>query len=295
MNIPDDRNNFFVNGILRDRNYRFVVAKISSVAQEMASRHASSPMVSMLLGEAMLGAFFLASHTGKQRERAVSLHLECSGPVRRIIAFANAFGGVRAMPGVPDAVWKGPVALGRGTGMMTVHRWLEEGGRVYTSSTEMRHESLSRSLEEFLGRSEQIQSFLRIETGSGSKDGTVVSGYLFQALPGASADDTDAILDMLEKIIPSHLIGEFGSFDNQGGAKGFTDGVLRNAIILNVGQFYLYCDCSRTKIASVLVSLGRSSAEEVLREYGEIEVVCEFCKKRYEFTPGDVEELFRGG
>ncbi len=53
------------------------------------------------------------------------------------------------------------------------------------------------------------------------------------------------------------------------------------------------CSCSREKVASMIVGLGREEAEGILDERGNIEVGCEFCGLQYHFDAVDTAQLFR--
>jgi molecular chaperone Hsp33 len=179
------------------------------------------------------------------------------------------------------AEWNGSANDGMGSGVLQVNRW-KGSNKTYSSLVELRKTSLEKNLEEFIGRSEQLQSFIRID----SKNAGIiqrVSGYLFQALPGASADDADAVLEIMRNKDADLLTAHPDQSD------------LRAAIpgrVLRTGQFHLFCDCSREKIQQALISMGRESLEELTIEQGFIEVHCEFCRKRYEFTGKDIEDLF---
>jgi len=51
------------------------------------------------------------------------------------------------------------------------------------------------------------------------------------------------------------------------------------------------CSCSRERVESMLVSLGREEAEAAA-ETGQAEVRCEFCGRTYQFTPAQIDALF---
>jgi len=48
------------------------------------------------------------------------------------------------------------------------------------------------------------------------------------------------------------------------------------------------CDCSKSKVEKVLISVGKKDLQEMINEGKEIEVNCQFCGKHYIFN---VEEL----
>ena len=53
------------------------------------------------------------------------------------------------------------------------------------------------------------------------------------------------------------------------------------------------CYCSRERVESALISLGRKELTEIADEDEEFPVECQFCDTVYEFTPGDIRELIK--
>lgn len=290
--------NFYTIGVIPDLHFRFVLARNSGVTREIAALQKATPRVEAMIGEAMLGAFFLSTHSAKGRN-TVSLHLECKGPLHRIISFARSNGAIRATVSHPEADWEGAYESGKGPGILRVNRWDEDGQQTYSSAVEMRDISLDRNLEEYVGRSDQIQTFLRFQTSFGEDDRVnQIAGYMFQALPGAGPDEIDAVLDMIGERDPETLITALGAgADGVGGRTRPlpSDGGIQTVSLLATGAFHSYCDCSREKVETALYLMGRDSIQGLAEEDGAVEVFCEFCKKRYEFSRKVVERIFGDG
>ncbi len=285
----DHRGNTVISGVLPELDYRFVLGRITSVAAEAGRLQEASPRVSALLGEALLAAHFVATHASKNPALKISLHFECEGPVERIIAFGSPDGVVRGHASPADANWEGPLDAGKGAGILRVNRWLPDGG-IYSSAVEMRDVSLDRNVEELLARSEQIQTFLRIEHKAGH-----VSGVQFQALPEATNDQTDLLLDWLGGLSPHDLVEHF--LDESGGVREpgpmFSSVVRSTPVrVMSVGRFQFKCDCDRSRVEHMLITLGKDSVDDLLEQQGKVEVFCEFCRRRYEFSDHDVKGLF---
>jgi molecular chaperone Hsp33 len=52
------------------------------------------------------------------------------------------------------------------------------------------------------------------------------------------------------------------------------------------------CNCSRERVAKMIVSLGLEEVESILSERGDVEVACEFCGVQYRFDAVDAAQLF---
>ena len=51
------------------------------------------------------------------------------------------------------------------------------------------------------------------------------------------------------------------------------------------------CYCSRERVTSALISLGRKELEEIMMEGKDFPVECQFCDTAYSFTPEDLREI----
>lgn len=51
------------------------------------------------------------------------------------------------------------------------------------------------------------------------------------------------------------------------------------------------CDCSREKLESVLVSLGKRELDDIIEKDGRAELVCRFCQKKYAFGLDELIKL----
>lgn len=283
----DPTRNYFLRGLLPEWNYRFVYGAIAPVAVEAAQRHKASPQAAALLGEAMLGAFFLETGTSKVDALKTCLHLEGDGPLKRIISFAGVDGRVRAHAGNPRADWNGDLHLGKGTGHLKVSRWFSDS-QVYTSSVEMRDMPLAHNLEDYMTRSDQIQAFVKMESKMGPEGPLSIAGTMIQALPDASVQNTVRAVDWLEEAWPN--------LQNGHGIPGEAPAELHATAlkVLSVGQFQFYCDCTAERVSNMLRLLGREDMEALLEEQGLVEVHCEFCARRYAFGASEIDALFSG-
>ena len=53
------------------------------------------------------------------------------------------------------------------------------------------------------------------------------------------------------------------------------------------------CDCSRARVERALISLGQAELKEIEKEEKTIEVGCQFCDKKYNFTQNDIRNLIK--
>ena len=55
----------------------------------------------------------------------------------------------------------------------------------------------------------------------------------------------------------------------------------------------LKCDCSSKRIEATIIALGKDDAINICKENNGIELCCNFCNKKYNYTLEEVEKLFK--
>ena len=118
----------------------------------------------------------------------------------------------------------------------------------------------------------------------------VAGGYLVQLLPGAPDEIIDkveqgiqragAVTPMLEQgLTPEDILGQvFGDL---------------GVVFLDTVEVSYKCYCSRSRVESVLISLGRKELTEIMEEGKSFPVECQFCDEVYQFTPEEIRELLK--
>ena len=52
------------------------------------------------------------------------------------------------------------------------------------------------------------------------------------------------------------------------------------------------CSCSSERVRNALRIAGRAEIEAAITERGDVEVICEFCNRRYTFAPDEARAVF---
>jgi molecular chaperone Hsp33 len=163
-----------------------------------------------------------------------------------------------------------------------------------------RHEKIERLgdvLEHYMLQSEQLDTKLIL-----AADTRVAAGLLIQRLPieggknvgGSHADPhaigTDEDYNRIATLAASLQRQELLELD--------VDTILRRLFweekLLRFPQQTprFACTCSRERVAQMIRGLGRTEAESIIAEIGEIEVGCDFCGQQYRFDAVDAAQLF---
>ena len=279
-----------VVALSEDRGIRVCVVVGSSLVREAVDRHATSPLATLALGRALLGALLLAS--GNEERETLQLDFRGDGPLAGVTAIADASAGVRGFPKRRDALAREDAlpldvgaALGRGN--LSVVRWRPTWREPYTGIVELRSGEIAEELAQYLGTSEQRRSAIALgvllspETRAGP-----CAGYLVESLPGASRGAESLARDNSTALPnPADHVRAGAS------ASDLTDLLLEGLGVVSLGhrEPRFVCPCSRAR-AVRSASLLRDDELDELRQRGEtLEVRCEFCAERYRVGADDVD------
>lgn len=136
--------------------------------------------------------------------------------------------------------------------------------------------------------SEQLPSAVAL--GVDIKNGKCVKagGVIIQPMPNCSQEEIVILQDIASNFTDVTTLLE------EKGAQGIIDyyfGHFEIKQLPDISEEYK-CNCSRERIAAMLVTLGKKEAFDIVEKEGRIEVGCEFCNTKYVFEKEDVKRLF---
>jgi len=297
--VPLPGGDVLMRALIGDGEARVVVAMATGVAREAARRHDAGPAAAVAMGRAAVAGLLLATLT-KDDER-VTLQILGNGPLGTLTVDAGSAGTARVFVTNPRFALQhasaggGPVigaAVGN-AGVVNVVRDLGPG-RDFSGQTRIVDGEIDTDVEHYLCQSEQIESALACETRlDGRGEIGLAVGVLVQALPhGEGARHVTAARARLRAGALRGLPQNAGVAELLAAALGEDAGQTR----LLPGQLPLrfHCPCSRERAASTLALLGEQDLLTLIREEGEADVTCEFCRARYAFTDAALENIRQG-
>ena len=270
---------------------RIVAARTTELVREAQDRHGCSPTVTAALGRLLTGAALMGSML-QGRER-ITLQVTGDGPVRGIVADVRAGGKVRGFPLQPNAerplnrAGKFDVGGIIGRGFLHVTR-IFDTGQPYTSAVPLATGEIGDDLASYFARSEQIPTVVAVGVLASPQGVLAAGGILAQVLPGADERAIDA-LESSARSMPhvSSLVRD-----------GLSPEQLVDQIagplsprVAGVHPVEFSCRCDRTRVAKAIVALGKEALHSMAAQTGDTEATCDFCGRRYRFTPGEIAEL----
>ena len=270
--------NFFMSktSIYIKDEVRIYVSDLTEVSQQAIESHGTTPFASLLLSSAI--AAFGSLSTMKKYGKTVAA-IKGDGAAKTLVVESNTKGEVRALIGNSqiateydkDRFNEIPLQIGVGTkGSLKIINEVDHhsfGGEV-----ELVKGDIVTDLAWYFDQSEQIRSAVltNVELETGSK---VKRAYcaIFQLLPKASERDVLYI----EDIVKNYKLKDFSTlieWENK-----------LNAEKLEEHKLIWKCSCSKEKMQSALDQLTPHEQEKLVEEQGKLEVICNFCNKKYNF------------
>jgi len=265
--------------------------RLASTSAAILGAHPYPPALARVLAEVCGAATLLAA--ALKFDGSLIVQLVGAGPVRLLVVECNPGPALRAMAqwdearvrALPDHATLDALAGDAGAARLSITLDPREGGPMYQGIVTLESASVATMIEHYLAASEQVASRLALVA-----NGAEVSGLLLQRMPSSQpADD-------LTWARVSRALGDAGADavaaaarSNEGLAALFPDDDLR---IFTPVEPRFECGCSRQRVGGALRVAGRAEIEEALAADGQVEVVCEFCARRYLFTPDEARALF---
>ena len=287
-------NDYLVRGMTMDGFVKVVAIRSTELVRRAAEIHGTTPNATAALGRCLTAASMMGNMQ-KVENGSMTMQIRGGGPIGTITVVSDAGGNVRGCvtePKVP-LVEKHPGKLDVGAtvgtdGTLTVIRDLQMK-EPYIGSTELISGEIGDDVTAYFAQSEQTPTAcalgVLVDRDMSVK---VAGGYLVQLLPGAPDEVIDALEDGIKRAGAVTAMLEAGLTPED--ILGQVCGSL-GVVFMETAEVSYKCYCSRERVESALISLGRKELTEIMEEGKNFPVECQFCDTVYSFTPEDIREL----
>jgi len=285
-----------VRAISGDGFVKAVAITSRDLVERARQIHKTLPTATAALGR-VLSAASMMGNMQKTEDGSVTLQFKGGGPLGTVLAVSDWQGNVRGYVQNPQVSlmekYRGKLDVGAAVGTdggLTVIRDLRMK-EPYVGTVPLVSGEIAEDVTEYFARSEQTPTAcalgVLVDTDQSVRR---AGGYLIQLLPGAPDD----VIDRIEAGI--HGAGSVTSLLEQGlDAAGLITAVLGDFSMemLETTPVEYRCYCSRSRVESTLISLGREELQDIVRGGETVEVDCQFCDTLYAFTPEDVAAILK--
>lgn len=279
--------------ISTDGTLVMMAADTTDMVEEAQRIHQTSAVTSAALGRLLTASSLMGSML-KGDNDSITLRLNGGGPSGSVIAVSDSDGNARGYVINPvveiplNEKGKLDVAGAVGTdGTLTVIKDLNLK-EPYVGQTPIISGEIAEDITSYYAISEQIPTVCALGVlVNPDLSIKAAGGFIIQLLPTALDDTIDAV-ERCIKGIPS--VTEM-----------LTDGLSPADICKKVlSEFELdvldeshpvyECKCTRERVEAALISTGLESLKELAQDE-KTEVSCQFCDKKYAFSPSDIHNL----
>jgi len=247
--------------------------------QQTKQHQQLSQMVQEQLGQAIAAAVLLSATI--KFDGSMILQAQGNGPLKVLVAQCTHNRKIRGLARSEADVSAGTVSemMGEGQLVITVE---PKQGEPYQGIVSLQGEALADVISNYFLQSEQLETLVWLFA-----DETQVAGLFIQQLPAQENDEDD--WGRISALANTVTKNEMMTLDCEEMLyRLFNEEKIR---LFDTEPVEFECSCSRQKIETTLVSLGREELEEILQERDTVDVGCEFCGAQYSFDRIDVENL----
>ena len=281
--------------ISRDGTLTVMAINSTDIVNRAVEIHETSAVCSAALGRLITAASLMGSVL-KGKDHSITLRLNGGGPSGSVIAVSDSMGNVRGYVG--QSVVEIPLnekgkldvagAVGK-DGFLTVIKDLGMK-EPYVGRTPIVSGEIAEDITAYYSISEQTPTVCALGVLV-NPDLTIraAGGLLIQLLPTALDDTIDLVEKSIEGLEPISTLIDRGMTPEE---------ICRHALkyfeldVLDDAEPEYKCYCSRDRVEAALISTGKEELLDMAKDE-KTEVSCQFCDKKYVFTPEDIKTLVK--
>lgn len=286
---------YIIRATAANNQIRIFVATTKNTVETARQHHDSSPVVTAALGRLLTAGAMMGSMMKGDKD-ILTLQIRGGGPIRGITVTADSKANVKGYAFEPQVILhanergKLDVAGAIGVGIMNV---IKDMGlkEPYVGQCALQTSEIAEDLTYYFATSEQTPSSVGLGVLM-NQNNTVeqAGGFIIQLMPFAEDEVISKLEENLSKINSVTELMQAGNGPEEileiiAGDMGVE--------ILDKIPTKFYCDCNKTKVEKVIVSIGEKDIQEMIDEKKDIEVKCHFCNTGYQFSVDELNKILK--
>lgn len=287
---------YLIKAVAAGGQVRACAISSRNLVEEIRKIHGSSPIATAALGRTLSMALMMGADL-KGKNETLTIQISGDGPLEKIVVTANSRGEARGYVNNPyvimepnaakhlnvgGAIGKGKLTVIRDMGMKEPH----------ITTINLHSGEIADDFTYYFAISEQTPS----SVGLGvllNKNNYVraAGGFIVQLMPNC---EEPYIITLEENL------AAFSNVTDVLKKKEATPEDLLRIILdgldIEFGErqkVNLYCTCGDERNIRVLSSLPKDQLKEIIDEGKDIEIECEFCKKKYKYPIKKIEKIYK--
>lgn len=287
-----------ITGMSKNREVRIYVAETTDMVEEARRIHDLSPISTSALGRVITAASMMGMMSKIDKEK-LTFQIKGTNAVKLMVAVADTHGNVKAYTTDPQAP-----NLFKENGKLDVGNSIGKDGQIiivrdygmkepFVGQCNLVTGEIAKDLAQYFAQSEQQPTAVSLGVSlSNEANVKCAGGFIVQILPETSEETITQLEANLTGMPSMTQLFEEGLDVMQ----------IANQVFAGLGldeleeyELNYKCDCSREKMTSALISLGKTEIQKIIDEDGEAELVCHFCNQRYTFSELELISMIDSG
>ena len=282
------------NFLAYDGRIGITCIKTTSMVEEARKVHDLSPVATAALGRVLTITALMANEM-KEKEDKITVQIKGNGPIGTILAVANNVPEVKGYVQNPYVDLPlnefGKLDVGGAVGQDGYIHVIKDIGlkEPYIGISNLTSGEIADDFTNYFVNSEQRQAAVSLGVLVDKNGVREAGGYLITPMPDATEEDISNVeKGIFEAGAISKMLDEKLSLIDI--AKKVTGD--KNIKVIEDCKVPVYkCDCSKEKMKTALISIGKKEIEDIIKEDGKAELVCHFCNKKYDFNKEELEKI----
>lgn len=270
-----------------------ICASTTFLVEKARKLHDLSPVATAALGRTLTIASIMAVNMKNNKDK-LTIQIKGNGILGGLVVVANNFPKLKGyvQNELADLPLKnGKLDVGGAIGNEGYLNIIKDIGLKdpYIGMVPLVSGEIAEDFANYFAKSEQTNTAVALGVLVDSKGVRSSGGYVVTPMPDATEDDLFILENRIKEAKPiSKMLDENMTLIEI--AKDITGDENIQVIEENIIPIY-ECDCSKEKIERGLVAIGKEELKNIIETQGNIETVCHFCNKKYNFSKEELQNL----
>lgn len=274
---------------------RAFVATTRNTVEEARRLHETTKVATAALGRTLTATSIMGLMMKNDSDK-LTVIIKGGGPIGTIIATANSKGIVKGYVGNPHVEVEdypnGKLNVAAAVGTEGVVKVIKDLGlrEPYNGTYPLVSGEIAEDFTYYFAVSEQTPSVVALGVLTKEDEVEFAGGFIVQLMPDAE-EETIAKLE--------ENVAKLPSITNMLKEGNLPEDILNRVLdglepkVLDTCEIGFECECSKERVKTALVAIGKKSLAQIIEEDKQAEVGCQFCNEKYMYSEEELIEILK--
>ncbi|MGO0884509.1 Hsp33 family molecular chaperone HslO [Clostridioides difficile] len=274
---------------------RAFVATTKNTVEEARRLHETTKVATAALGRTLTATSIMGLMMKNDSDK-LTVIIKGGGPIGTIIATANSKGIVKGYVGNPHVEVEdypnGKLNVAAAVGTEGVVKVIKDLGlrEPYNGTYPLVSGEIAEDFTYYFAVSEQTPSVVALGVLTKEDEVEFAGGFIVQLMPDAE-EETIAKLE--------ENVAKLPSITNMLKEGNLPEDILNKVLdglepkVLDTCEVGFECECSKERVKTALVAIGKKSLAQIIEEDKQAEVGCQFCNEKYMYNEEELLDILK--